>query len=132
MSEYRLADAERGLCHVFVRDLDLNARIGVYQREKTDRQRIRVNVDLAVEEAKPGMIDDNLAHVVSYEPLVLGIRELVASGHMNLVETLAERIASLCLVDRRVRSARIRIEKLDIFADAGAVGVEIERRSKVP
>jgi len=54
VSQFHAAIDLRGR-DVFVRDLDLNARIGVYQREKNDRQRIRVNVDLAVEEAKPGM-----------------------------------------------------------------------------
>ena len=47
----------------------------------------------------------------------------------NLVETLAERLAGICLQDPRVRSARVRVEKLDVFADAVSVGVEIERES---
>jgi len=46
------------------------------------------------------------------------------------VETLAERIAALCLDDARVRSVRIRVEKLDVFPDATSVGVEIERHSR--
>jgi dihydroneopterin aldolase len=45
-----------------------------------------------------------------------------------LVETLAERIAEACLADPRIHLARIRVEKLDIFADAASAGVEIERR----
>jgi 7,8-dihydroneopterin aldolase/epimerase/oxygenase len=44
------------------------------------------------------------------------------------VETLAERIAEACFRDRRVITARVRIEKLDVYADAESVGVEIERR----
>jgi dihydroneopterin aldolase len=55
-------------------------------------------------------------------------RALVAGGHMQLVETLAERIAETILIDHRIRSVRVRVEKLDVFADAGSVGVEIERR----
>jgi dihydroneopterin aldolase len=64
---------------------------------------------------------------VCYEEVVSGMRRLVAAGHLNLVETLAEQIATLCLEDRRVRVARVRVEKLDVFADATSVGVEIER-----
>jgi dihydroneopterin aldolase len=56
------------------------------------------------------------------------VRAIVASGHVRLVETLAERIAEACLTDRRVHVARVRVEKLDIFADATSAGVEIERR----
>ena len=71
---------------------------------------------------------DELARVVDYEKLAERVRGIVASGHVRLVETLAERIAEVCLMDRRVHLARVRVEKLDIFADAVSAGVEIERR----
>jgi 7,8-dihydroneopterin aldolase/epimerase/oxygenase len=123
----QFADARNALRHVFVRDLMLDAHIGVHQHEKQGQQRIRVNVDLAVWEKDVDGIGDQLANVVCYEQVVSGIRALVAEGHVNLVETLAEQIAALCLEDRRVRVARVRVEKLDVFADATSVGVEIER-----
>ncbi len=123
----QFADARNALRHVFVRDLTLDAHIGVHQHEKLGPQRVRVNVDLAVWEKDVDGIGDQLANVVCYEEVVSGIRALVAEGHVNLVETLAEQIAALCLEDRRVRVARVRVEKLDVFADAASVGVEIER-----
>lgn len=123
----QFADARNALRHVFVRDLVLDAHIGVYSHEKAGPQRIRVNVDLAVWEKDVDGIGDQLANVVCYEEVVSGIRSLVGAGHVNLVETLAEQIAALCLEDRRVRVARVRVEKLDVFADAASVGVEIER-----
>jgi dihydroneopterin aldolase len=49
---------------------------------------------------------------------------------VRLVETLAERIAEACLEDERVEHVRIRIEKLDVFADAASAGIEIERRRR--
>jgi dihydroneopterin aldolase len=52
---------------------------------------------------------------------------MLAEGHINLVETLAEKIAELCLGDGRVETARIRVEKLDVYAEAASVGIEIER-----
>jgi len=55
------------------------------------------------------------------------IRSIAARGHVNLVETLAEDIATMCLEDIRILSVRVRIEKLDVFADVESVGVEIER-----
>jgi 7,8-dihydroneopterin aldolase/epimerase/oxygenase len=123
----QFADARNALRHVFVRDLMLDAHIGVHSHEKLGAQRIRVNVDLAVFEKDVDGIGDQLANVVCYEEVVSGIRGLVAEGHVNLVETLAEQIAALCLEDRRVRVARVRVEKLDVFADVTSVGVEIER-----
>lgn len=127
---FRIADAGTAIRHVFIRDLVLDCSIGVHAFEKTGPQRVRINLDLAVREDRP--IEDHIGNVVCYEAIVSGIRALVAAGHVNLVETLAERIAALCLDDPRVRIARIRVEKLDVFADATSVGVEIERFSIHP
>jgi len=128
----RFADARNALRHVFVHDLEMMASIGVHSYEKTDKQRIRINLDLAVREIDPTTINDTLANVVCYEGVVAGIRRLIDADHVNLVETLAERIAALCLEDRRIRVARVRVEKLDVFPDATSVGVEIERFASHP
>jgi dihydroneopterin aldolase len=119
------ADARAALAHVFIRDLVLECSIGVHAHERGARQRVRINLDLGVQE-RPGF-DDHLADVVCYEEIAAKVRAIVGAGHVNLVETLAERIAEACFEDLRVRMARVRIEKLDVFADAASVGVEIER-----
>ena len=127
----KIADARRAVRHVFIRDLMLPCSIGVHRHEKDAEQRVRINLDLAVSEGdRP--INDDIRNVICYEELAEGIEEIVRRGHINLVETLAENIADMCLRDRRVQSARVRIEKLDILNDAESVGVEIERfNSKV-
>ena len=134
MESPRIADSARALRHVFIRDMLLMASIGVHPHELAAPQRIRINIDLAVEDdgARPqsrGPVGrDVLSRVVDYETLADKIRAIVASGHVRLVETLAERIAESCLTDHRVHLVRIRLEKLDVFADAASAGVEIERR----
>ena len=122
----RIADATRAIRHVFVRDLKLDAHIGVHRHEEGRPQPIRVNIDLTVGEDS-GPIGDRLEAVVDYEHVVNGIRAIVAEGHVKLVETLAERVAAFALEDRRVHAVRVRIEKLEIMPDAASVGVEIER-----
>ena len=117
--------AERGVRRVFVRDMVLQAAIGVYPHEHGGTQRVRVNVDLAVEET--GVGEDRLDAVVSYEGVVRRAQAIVEAGHIKLVETLAERIALACLEDGRVLRALVRVEKLDVFAGVGSVGVEVER-----
>ncbi|MPY70760.1 MAG: dihydroneopterin aldolase [Alphaproteobacteria bacterium] len=114
---------------IFVRDLVVPCLIGVHRHEKDGRQRVRINLDLDVaeDEAAHG---DRLVNVVCYEEIISAIRRITDAGHINLVETLAERVADYCLGDPRVRMARVRIEKLDVFADAGSVGVEIERANR--
>jgi 7,8-dihydroneopterin aldolase/epimerase/oxygenase len=113
---------------VFVRDLMLHCLIGVHRHERDGKQRVLVNLDLTVEDHAE-RVEDKLTNVVSYEEIVVKLRALAGAGHINLVETLAERIAGLCLADPRVRLARVRVEKLDVFADAASVGVEIERKN---
>lgn len=122
----KIADARRSIRHVFVRDLTLLASIGVYDQEKGRQQRIRINVDLSVDESL-SVVEGDLGSVVCYDQAVRKIRTLVQSGHIHLVETLAERIADMLLQDRRVKGARVRVEKLEAVADTASVGVEIER-----
>lgn len=134
MDTPRIASAATALRHVFIRDLCLLAAIGVHRHEQDTSQRIRINIDLGVDDdaarpfSRPPVGRDELARVVDYEKVANATRALVAAGHVRLVETLAERIAEQCLADPRVQLARIRVEKLDVFADTGSVGVEIERR----
>lgn len=112
---------------VFVRDLVLPCSIGAYPDERLRRQRVRFNVDLRVRAPAVPLADD-LANVLSYDKVTGGIRHLVDSGHVNLVETLAEQVADFCLADARVAEVRVSIEKLDVEPAAASVGVEIERR----
>jgi dihydroneopterin aldolase len=120
-----IADARNAIRHVFVRDLVLACAIGVHRHEMGRPQRVRINLDLAVRDE--GQIKDELANVVCYEQIVDGVRAIVGGRHVKLVETLAEDIAAMTLADVRVRSVRVRVEKLDVMADAASVGVEIER-----
>jgi|TARA_B100000315_G_scaffold35070_1_gene29730 dihydroneopterin aldolase len=114
---------------IFVRDLVLTGLIGIHSHEQDQPQRIRFNVDILTED-KCDATSDDIANVVSYEDVVSGIKDLLARGHVGLVETLAEEIADMCLDDGRVRVVRVRVEKLDVFDEAASVGVEIERQSR--
>ncbi len=122
----RIADAGDRIRHVFIRDFMVDCSIGIYSHEKEHEQRVRINVDLAVSEGD-NPIDDNIQNVICYEQLAIGIEGIIDQGHVNLVETLAEKIASMCLLQDEVLSARVRVEKLDILESAESVGVEIER-----
>jgi 7,8-dihydroneopterin aldolase/epimerase/oxygenase len=111
---------------ILVRDLVLMCSIGAYPQERLQRQRVRFNVDLhALWPA--GAFEDDLDQVVNYKDITNGIRDLIEHGHINLVETLAQSIAEMCLADARVIDARVRVEKLDVEPDADGIGIEIER-----
>jgi dihydroneopterin aldolase len=126
MISHHVASAKARVRHVFVRDLECLALIGIYDHEKIKPQRIIVNIDLSVKEIE-GKMADEISHVVSYEIIAQKVEGILAEGHINLVETLCEKIAQSCLKDKRVLAARVRVEKPDIIPNARSVGVEIER-----
>jgi len=121
----RIADAATAIRHVFIRNLEVQAQIGVYGHERGAKQPVRINVDLAVEDL--ASIEDRLELVVDYATITTKIHAIVDAGHINLAETLAERIAAACFDDVRVKTARVRVEKLEALPDAESAGVEIER-----
>ena len=122
----------RAIYRIVVRDLLLMCRIGIYEHERLAPQRVRINVDLAVAETVSGTPDsftsDDIANVYNYEDVVKGAKAVIAQRHIDLVETLAEEIAAHCLQDPRVEDVKVRVEKLDVYAEAESVGIEIVRR----
>jgi dihydroneopterin aldolase len=112
------------MIRVFIRNLEVLARIGVHGHEQGMLQPVRINVDLETA-THPG--GDRLDEVVDYEALTNTIRDIVTAGHINLAETLAARIADAAMKDERVQRARVRVEKLHALEGAEAAGVEIMR-----
>jgi 7,8-dihydroneopterin aldolase/epimerase/oxygenase len=128
-----LAAGDRGRTYrrIFVRDLEIVVSVGVFEREKRYEQRIIVSADLYVPDDYDGR-SDRLADVIDYGQVVDGITRVAQQEHVNLLETLAERIAQHCLADPRVECVRVRIEKPDILESCQSVGIEIERRRPAP
>ncbi|HWF64620.1 MAG TPA: dihydroneopterin aldolase [Rhizomicrobium sp.] len=121
----RFASATSGMRHVFIRNLELPAHIGVYRQEEGRTQKVRINLDLATADITDAQ--DRLENVVDYHVIEKRIRAILAEGHVRLAETLAERIAAACFEDNRVRTVRVRVEKLEALTSAESVGIEIER-----
>jgi FolB domain-containing protein len=112
--------ADRILVHDFV----LPVRIGVYDKERAAAQDVRFNVTAEISRATQPASD--MRDVLSYDIITDGIRLIAASGHIPLVETLAERIADFVLGHARVQAATVKVEKLQV--SSGRVGVEIRRQ----
>ena len=109
---------------VTVRGLVLMSSIGIRPREREHPQRVRVSVDLVAADAFPG---EDRRHIINYEKVVAAIREIAASGHIDLCEGFAERVSTACFADPRVARVRVWVEKLDVFPDAEGVGAMLER-----
>jgi 7,8-dihydroneopterin aldolase/epimerase/oxygenase len=111
---------------VIVRGFIVMCSIGIRPEEQDTKQRVRVSVELTAPEGAvfPG---ENRRRVINYEKVVGAIRAIADSGHIDLCEGFAERLAAACFADPRVGSVRITVEKLDVFPDADGVGAILER-----
>lgn len=111
---------------IFVHDLELEMSIGVFDEEKTVKQRVLVNLELLVS-PNTDWKRDNIDDVLSYATIVEEIKVLSSQGHTNLVETFAEMILESCFAYEAVMVASVSVEKPDIIKEAGSVGVEITK-----
>ncbi len=119
------AEAGLGTDKIFVRDFVLPVQIGAYSFEHGKSQKVRFDVTADV--LRVTRNPEDMRHVVSYDLIMDGIRAIVAEGHVELAETLAEQVAAFVLENPRVTRVIVRAEKLEL--GPGGVGVEIERKS---
>jgi dihydroneopterin aldolase len=118
----RAAPIRAAMTRVFVTGLKVQAEIGVYKHEIGRVQPLVVDVELDI----PTAGADRLSDTLNYETILAAARQIAGAGHIELVETFAERLAHACLADPRVTKARVRVEKpLALAPDAVAAGVEI-------
>ena len=113
---------DAGQVVLIVRDLVVTTLIGIYDYEHVKPQRLRLNLEL--------VLAAGTHRPWSHGELVAAANIIVTSGHTNLLECLAERLATTLLSAGRATSALIRLEKLDAFAECEAVGVEIIRTNE--
>lgn len=112
---------------IILRDLRVEALIGIHKREQHVAQTLSIDLDIGL----PGTSvfkSDKIADTIDYEQVALRIKALAASGHFRLVETLAERIARLLLEDFGAPWAKVNVAKIGILPNAKFVGVTIERK----
>jgi 7,8-dihydroneopterin aldolase/epimerase/oxygenase len=109
---------------ISLRDHVVEADIGAFQKERGHKQRLRFNV---VVEVRPVTepLEDDVDRILSYDRITEAIDAELAAERLNLLETLAERVAERILAEPAAMRVFARIEKLDI--GPYALGVEIVR-----
>lgn len=109
---------------ISLRDHVVEADIGAFQKERGHKQRLRFNV---VVEVRPVTepLEDDVDRILSYDRITEAIDAELAAERLNLLETLAERVAERILAEPAAMRVFVRIEKLDI--GPYALGVEIVR-----
>lgn len=108
---------------ISLRDHVVEVEIGAFQPERGKTQRLSFNVVVEVRPA--GDVGDDVDRILSYDKITEGIAAELRRERLNLLETLAERLAARILAEPQAIRTFIRIEKLDL--GPGALGVEIVR-----
>lgn len=124
-SERARATATDGpLDRISLRDHIVEVEIGAFQAERGTTQRVCFNIVVEVQPVT-GEIDDDVDRILSYDRVAEAIAVELAAERLNLLETLAGRIAERILQEPQAVRVFVRIEKLD--RGPGALGVEIVR-----
>jgi len=111
---------------VFIKDLLIDMLIGVYAHEKSTPQPVRLSIEMTVNDSHVPLGDD-YHNVVCYDTIASAVKNMAEQEHVNLVETLAEKVAMICLNYERVSLVRVTVEKLNAIENTASVGVEILR-----
>ncbi|MCF8511568.1 MAG: dihydroneopterin aldolase [Rhodobacteraceae bacterium] len=109
---------------ISLRDHIVEVEIGAFQKERGHTQRVMFNVVVEVRPA-PAPLDDDVDKILSYDRITEAIATELAAERLNLLETLAERVAERILAEPQAMRAFVRIEKLDV--GPYKLGVEIVR-----
>jgi len=111
---------------IFLREIRLDARIGIYKRERTITQTVELDLDIALPDDRV-FESGKVADTIDYAVVVERIRAALVEQHYGLVENLAERVAQIILDEFHSPWVRVSIAKIGAQPSARRVGVVIER-----
>jgi len=113
---------------IFLREIRLDARIGIYKREKAVTQTVELDLDMALPSDRV-FKSGKVADTIDYAAVVERVRNVLVEQHYGLVESLAERVAQMLLAEFHAPWVRVSIAKIGALRNARRVGVAIERSS---
>ena len=112
---------------ILINNLILDLKLGYYDHEKKDSQRVKFSLEIDYEDKKPTN-DKDIKSIVNYGTIVKLITKLVKKKHYNFLETLAEAVFNEIFKDKRIGKIMLKIEKLEILKDCSSVGIQISKK----
>tara|TARA_E500000331_G_scaffold353735_1_gene405151 strand:- start:121122 stop:121514 length:393 start_codon:yes stop_codon:yes gene_type:complete len=114
---------------VFIEDLEVEAIIGIWDREKKTKQKIRLDIEMSID-AKSASIKDTIDFTLNYQEVAERVSSFTAESRFNLVETLAEKICKLIIEEFLVKWVKVKVSKIKVVKSSSFVGVTIQRTSE--
>ena len=116
---------------VFIEDLRIETIIGIYDWERTTRQVVALDIEMAFDNTRPAA-SDRIGDTLDYKAVSKRLIAFVGESRFELVETLAERCAEIIRAEFGVRWLRLKLSKPGAVTGSRAVGVIIERGERSP
>ena len=114
---------------VFIRDLKVEAIVGIYEFERCAEQLVVVNIEMAGDN-KLAAESEDIQKAINYKDVAEQSEALIIEGKFLLVETMAEKLAEMILQNFNTPWVSIEVAKPQAIKNAAAVGVKIERGTK--
>ncbi len=114
---------------VFIRELQVETVIGIYDWERKIRQVISIDLDMATD-IKKASNSDNIEDTLNYKAVAKRLISFITESEYELVETLAEKICEIVLTEFNVPWVRLTLHKPGAVSGSRSVGVMIERGNK--
>lgn len=111
---------------IFLRELKLEAVIGIFEWERCIRQTVSLDLEMAVD-ARRAAQTDSTETALNYKDVAKRVIAFVETSSFQLVETLAEAIATIVIDEFNVPWVKVTVTKPGAIERSRAVGVEIER-----
>ena len=112
---------------ILIKELILNLKLGYYEFEKEEAQKVKFNLEVFYEDKKPTN-DGDIKSIVNYGKIVKLIKKLTKNKHYNFLESLAEDVFDVLFKDKRIGKIILKIEKLEILKDCMSVGIQITKK----
>ncbi len=111
---------------IFIKKLKAFGILGVHAHEQRAPREIIISVTIFTDISTAAQGDD-ITHTIDYSTLSKQIRAFTEGNQFLTIEALIEALAAEILVDERIRSLKLRVEKPNAVTEAETVGIEIVR-----
>jgi len=114
---------------IFLQGLEIRCIIGIFDWERKTRQKISIDLEFPADIRRSAR-RDRIQDAVDYKKIAKRTIQFVSRSRYQLIETLAEKLASALLKEFRLKEISVRISKPGAIRGSKNVGVEIHRRGK--
>jgi 7,8-dihydroneopterin aldolase/epimerase/oxygenase len=113
---------------IYIEGLRVDTVIGIWGWERQIKQRIIIDIEFSADAQR--ITQDNIDETVNYRDVAKKIKKFCEEKHFQLVETMAEQVVKILILDFNVEWATVRVTKPGALSDALNVGITVERNKK--